>query len=769
MNTLDKISVQDKKQLRRILLNIALGGIAFTATTLSYSRASGQPDATYFYIIGISSWIFASILFILKPGDDFAHLSYLMSLGLMSVCSANGIYGPEEQGWQARVVPLFHFSASVFLLCMFLRCFSTFPDRKWFADKKIFRWLVYTPGIVLSSAMFISYLKGNIYQRSFFLVNIKPLLIPNLVFLFSYSIAGHACLLHTWISGKTMSLRKQGKMLFIGIGIGTIPVALFHTIPFVLGRTPVFGRFSAYTLILIPLFYGIAILRHRLMDVELVLNRSTVYAVVSAFALAIYLIISQGLGNLISMIYPVPSFAIQFFSAMAVALIFVPMKKLIQKFIDKFFYENIYHYRQTLGGLGKALSEILVLNELSNTILHRLNDALQPEFGALLLQEGMIYEPYNKIGNKQKLSGALQKLDFNNVKDRPLRLDDKMLIVPLVTKGKAIGFILLGSKMSGKKYNSEDISLMEILSHQTSVALENAIIHERLREQVHIMKDAYDRLMETFRKSHPEVPMPGKPASEDEDIILELDMVSDALIKSSEKLRTLDELKSQFISIVSHELRTPLTSIKGSADNLLDGVVGELGDRQRRYIERISRNCDRLVSIVNDLLNLSRIEAGKIDFAPENLSLFSLIEDTILEFSARAEKKGITLAFTVPSDLRILADAGKFRQIINNLLDNAIKFTDSEGKVSVHAEDKGENIEISVVDTGTGMPSDSLENIFDRFHQVQEREKGKHEGIGIGLAIVRSFVELHKGTIDVKSELGKGSQFIMLLPKTGAI
>ncbi len=754
----------DTRRFWYTVFNILAGGIALIATVISYERAS-QPDALYFYLIGIVTWIFALFIFISRPDNEAAHLSYLMSVGLMSVCSVGAVFTTSEPGWQSKLAPIFHFVSAGFLPCLFLRCFAVFPSVKQFAKSRFFKWWVYTPGAVLSIAMIISYLSGNSYEKLFFFIDIKPLLIPNLLFLFGYSAAGHACLMHTWLYGETLMQRKQAKWLFLGVGMGTVPVFFFHTIPSVLGTEIPYGRFSAYTLILILLCYGTAILRHKLIDIELVLNRSSVYAVVSGVAVAVYLLSSQVLGEIFSTISPRAEIVARLISILLVALLFAPLRHRVQEFIDKFFYQRRYNYRHTLLNLSEALSTILRLDELGETLLTQLNEALQPEFAALLLRKGTEYQIYREVGDGEKLGVALRELDVESIRGRPERIIDSNLAIPLVSKGNPVGVILLGGKLSGQRYNAEDISLMEILSHQTAISIENATIYERLRERVNFMEEAYNRLVETFKRSNPELTPPEKPALEDEDIISQLDMIAEALVRSSERLRTLDELKSQFLSNVSHELRTPLTSIKGYADNLLDGVVGELDERQRRYIERISQNSERLVKMINDLLSLSRIEAGRIEFNPTDFSLYSLMEEMVFEFTNMAKKRGVSLSFNCPPDLTIFADGDKLREVIINLLDNAVKFTPSGGRVTLQAEDRERCVDISVEDTGAGIPQESLDEIFDRFHQVQMRGKVNSEGIGIGLAIVKSLVELHGGNVTVRSEPGKGSRFTVTLPK----
>ena len=264
--------MNDVKWFWHTIFNIVIGGMAIVVAVISYGKTS--PGAIYFYLIGLFTWIFGLAILVIRPDDDIAQLLYLMSVGLLSACSVDATFSVTEPGWYSKFVPLFQFVSSAMLPCVFLRCFAVFPSIKQFGMSKLFRWFVYVPGIILSIVMSLAYLAGNSYERSFFIVSMQPhiILILSLVFVFGYSIAGHGCLLHTWIFGETVAQRKQAKWLFLGIGIGTIPLTLFDTIPSVLGIDFPYGRFSAFTLVLIMVCYGVAMLRHKLIDFELVIR-----------------------------------------------------------------------------------------------------------------------------------------------------------------------------------------------------------------------------------------------------------------------------------------------------------------------------------------------------------------------------------------------------------------------------------------------------------------------------------------------------------------
>jgi PAS domain S-box-containing protein len=232
------------------------------------------------------------------------------------------------------------------------------------------------------------------------------------------------------------------------------------------------------------------------------------------------------------------------------------------------------------------------------------------------------------------------------------------------------------------------------------------------------------------------------------------------------RLKELDRMKSDFVSNVSHELRTPLTAIKGSVDNMLDGITGPLTEKQAHYLSRVKSNADRLGRLITDLLDLSRIEAGKIDLRSADLSLVPLARDVAEVMRSVATEKLISLEVACGDDsVKAWADRDKVIQVLMNLVGNALKFTPAHGKVMIGLERNGaEWTRVFVLDTGPGIPSDDAQKIFDKFYQADQPNKQKAKGTGLGLAISKALVEMHGGKIWVESELGKGSAFSFTLP-----
>jgi len=232
-----------------------------------------------------------------------------------------------------------------------------------------------------------------------------------------------------------------------------------------------------------------------------------------------------------------------------------------------------------------------------------------------------------------------------------------------------------------------------------------------------------------------------------------------------EQLQELDRLKSAFVGIVSHELRTPLTPIKTLVENLLDGVGGSLSEQQHHYLSRIQANADRLTRMLNELLDLSKIEAGKIELRPTVLSIHELLADVLEVLQPLAQQKSITMEVTSIDGIpKVHADRDKLYEVLANLVDNAIKFTPSGGHILIGTKVLDDRyITVEVSDTGCGIPEEDLPKIFDKFYRVQS-VSANHAGAGLGLAIAKGLIELHGGTIGVDSTSGKGSHFYFTVP-----
>ncbi|BBO17075.1 histidine kinase [Candidatus Brocadia pituitae] len=237
------------------------------------------------------------------------------------------------------------------------------------------------------------------------------------------------------------------------------------------------------------------------------------------------------------------------------------------------------------------------------------------------------------------------------------------------------------------------------------------------------------------------------------------------LQKANIALEKAYRLKSEFLATMSHELRTPLNAIIGFAEVLKDELIGHINDEQREYVDDIHSSGKHLLSMINNVLDLSKFEAGKLELKYEEICVKEAIDDVLNTVSGIANKKNISIKNTIQSDIpTLVVDQLKLKQILFNLLSNAIKFTPKNGNVCIDITLKDLYVQFAIADTGIGIKQEDREKIFEAFSQVDSSLARNYEGAGLGLALTKRLVELHGGEIWVESFYGKGSTFTFILP-----
>ena len=272
--------------------------------------------------------------------------------------------------------------------------------------------------------------------------------------------------------------------------------------------------------------------------------------------------------------------------------------------------------------------------------------------------------------------------------------------------------------------------------------------NQRLRQERDLLRRRLAELEEGFARSNQEV----------------FEM-NDALVQVNARLSELDRMKDTFLSMITHELRTPMTAMMGLAENLEAGVYGSLNQTQTETLHKIIESGGRLRQLVNDLLDLSKMESGMMRLQREPLDPRSLVEAVIYQLESLGEAGGVKFVNRVGYDLpEVDCDGQRVEQVLTNLISNALKFTPSGGTVIVTAATQNAFVVFTVTDTGCGIPPESQAHIFDKFIQLHPNRDDRTKGTGLGLTIVRHLVELHGGSVGVESEVGQGSRFSFSLP-----
>lgn len=247
----------------------------------------------------------------------------------------------------------------------------------------------------------------------------------------------------------------------------------------------------------------------------------------------------------------------------------------------------------------------------------------------------------------------------------------------------------------------------------------------------------------------------------------ELTAANKELEVRNREVEAANRLKTEFVASMSHELRTPLHTIIGFTELLSEEIEGSLNDKQKRFVHHIHRDSLHLLELINDILDLSRIEAGRLDLRPEVFAITAAIEEVMATIRPQAVANLLHLEGPFVPDIALRADRVRFKEVLYNLLSNAVKFTPEGGSVRVEGSMRDKAVEISVIDTGVGIPAVEQGAVFDKFHQVGATPRGLKEGTGLGLAIAKQLVEAHGGRIWLSSESGKGSRFSFTMPLEG--
>jgi signal transduction histidine kinase len=307
------------------------------------------------------------------------------------------------------------------------------------------------------------------------------------------------------------------------------------------------------------------------------------------------------------------------------------------------------------------------------------------------------------------------------------------IICPVLAQEGDSGFIFVGTQNIEASITKGDQEFISILANQIGQTLDNARLFEK-----------------TWRSQ--------------QELEIKVEERTRQLTQALEEVRKISKRKSDFISSVSHEIRTPLTSIKGYAAILLASKLGALPEEIRSRLEKINRHSDELVHMVNDLLDISRIESGKVEIKKESLTLKTISDKIADLFSEQFKTKNISFNSNIPNDCQeILADRGQIERVFINLVGNALKFTPENGKIDISASRTNKTVQINIKDTGFGIPEDAQESIFEEFFRVDNTINQEVKGTGLGLTLVKHIIEAHQGKIWVKSKVGEGSTFSFTL------
>lgn len=492
------------------------------------------------------------------------------------------------------------------------------------------------------------------------------------------------------------------------------------------------------------------IMKHHLMDIRLVVARAVAYSflvtIIGVFyVLATFFLSSFVLGFSTSeeqlLVYTVLT--------IFVALSFEKLKQLVEKITDNIFFKGRYDSNKLLSQLGSIMSTNIELDYLTTKILETLTAEMKVSFGTfVILEKKAIYKSI-VVGNFKKnfsyselevlvKNGDIfifDELDEGDLKQL-MRSLGIVISKKLTVRDEVIGLLFLGEKSSGEIYSEQDLKVLDILGLEVAVAIQNA--------------QSYDKIKKFNITLSEEV----KKATVD-------------LQWANLKLKELDKLKDDFVSVASHELRTPMTAIKSYLWMAINRPDVPLSEKMEQHLSRAYLSTERLINLVNDMLNVSRIEAGRIEIRPAPFDIQVLVSDVISEVVPKASEKMIKIEVEKENVPKVFADPDKVHEILLNLIGNSLKFTPAYGQITIRFFSDGQTVETSVKDTGSGISQDDLSSLFQKFGRLDNSyiAMSTAGGTGLGLYISKSLINLMKGRIWAASDgLNKGSTFTFSLP-----
>ncbi len=705
---------------------------------------------TYVGILVLLVTIFISILVLLRNiknsiNISFAGIGASMVLWLITNILADFSSTVSGELFWSRTTLL-----GALFIASFLLLFSIYFPIEKPKINKIFKLVLFLPPLFFlpyllsNSNLSVNIVDGNIAE-----------MIPGQLYIYFqiyfilYSILALSMLLYKRYKSKGI-VREQIKLMFFGVFLTAVIALSILGISLMLGKI-VGSSIIPSSLIFFLSFTAYAIVKHKMMDIRMVVARSVAYSILVFSMAAIY---AGGVFGFERILFPgqntlnLGQMAVRTTLAVLMAFSFQPLKRWITRITDKIFFKNQYDPEALLDTFAHTIGSTIVLIEMMYKILELLQREMKITRGVLvvLTDVGEIYNSQT-IGYKEAIK--LEEADIVKLAKDGILISDELedsshykkllkkynvsVSVPIKTNADTVGVLLLGEKQSGDMYSGSDHKIFEIIAPEMAVAITNAKSFEKI-----------EKFNVTLRQ--------------------EIKKATHELEKKNSQLRELDKAKDEFISMASHQLRTPLTAIKGYLSMLLEGDAGEIKVSQYDFVNEAFSGANRMVGLINDLLNVSRMETGRFFIEPVEIDMERVAGEEVKQLQNHAKEKKLKLSLVIKGKTpHVWADETKIRQVMMNFIDNAVYYT-TEGSATITLEHDKENVIFKVTDTGIGVPKAQQANLFTKFYRADNARHVRPDGTGLGIYLAKRVMDDHGGELIFHSEEGKGSVFGFKLP-----
>ncbi len=558
-----------------------------------------------------------------------------------------------------------------------------------------------------------------------------------------------------WHSRKGVTAIEKQQVRLISYGLASFAfVALTTNLFLVLFGVSSLGFLGPPSVLLFVVPTSNAIVKHRLFDIRSVVARSVAYVFSIGVFTGVYAFVAFGLAQgivLRNILVTQRSQEIfNVFLAVVLAFTFPTIRRYFEKITDRVFYRDRYDPQLLVSEIGRVLASEIRLEPLTKRVLQILTSHMRAvEANIVVVDKDDIY--YQTHGDK--IHQLYHRDDLKLLKNQMVVADElpaadtrRMMlerhnvraVLSMKTKESFVGYLLIDEKRSGDIFTSEDIQTLRIIADELAVAIQNARSYQEIQTFNATLREKIRQATKDLRHANNE-------------------------------LKALDKAKDEFISMASHQLRTPLTAVRGYTSMVMDGDFGKIGKEQQETLQQAFDAATRMGRLVDDLLNVSRIQSGKFRIERTPVDLNKVLPEEVSLIETTASSKSVAVHFnpsTQPVPILSL-DEGKTRQALMNLMDNAIYYSSTAaggGKVEVFLESDAKYVSFRVVDNGIGVPKAQQAKLFKKFYRAPNAQKTRPDGTGLGLFLVGKVVQGQGGEIIFESIEGKGSTFGFKLP-----
>lgn len=673
----------------------------------------------------------------------FAAFSGLIATWIISNYISNDINAPKEIALYANYTVLASAIAVVAILMLFIVHLAEAKKLQKIANKSLF-FIIFIALMCFSPLMVKNIeVQGDVYAISFgFMIWVYAVGLLLLLGFMSYG------LFHGL---KNSSGLRRRQLLSITFGlVASLPliITFAFVIPLLTGIFA-FTEFAITPTIILVFSLYYSVVRYKLFDIRMAVVRTGAYVLSLVTLAGFYYVLayifsailfreSTLTGNLVSP----ASIAI----AILLAFIFQPVKRFFDRVTNRIFYKDNYDTSQFISELNKTLTMTVELRELLRSTATEIATTLKADQAFFYVNTlSGHYLTAGTVGYKKiPKDDATVLFDYAYGSGRPieasmLERDDPIyrlmishrieLVLPLEHSGQMIGILCLGEHASAG-YNARDVNVLEVVSDELVIAIQNALAVDKI-------KDLNSGLQQRIHDATKE------------------------LRTSNIQLQKLDKAKDEFISMASHQLRTPLTSVKGYISMVLEGDVGKITPTQKKLLSEAFTSSERMVHLINDFLNVSRLQTGKFLIEKTQVDLDAVVRQELRSLETAAAARGLKIIYKPPGKTlpTLMLDDSKIRQVIMNYVDNAIFYSPEGTEITASLTISGDKIIFKVKDRGMGVPSAEKSQLFTKFYRATNARKQRPDGTGVGLFLAKKVIDAHKGRVLFESTEGKGSTF----------